>query len=152
MQKSYIQVFPKREKETKHFCKNYSLPLTFHCKKYSAYILFRSSKTQAECSWSGHQPALSVSLAAGEKWYIAQDQPGHASPDCCSMPQPAGERELLPHHRHAGQPQLSSHAQSSEDGRWEKLGCHNDLSAKWPIKSQRYSPLKPMVFFRKHCE
>lgn len=83
---------PKTRKETKHFCKTHSLPVTFHAKKYSAYILFSFSETQTECNWSGHQPTLSVSLEEGDKWHIAQE-PSRACFSCLQLHSTASWRK-----------------------------------------------------------
>lgn len=87
---------------------------------------------------------------------LLRSQPRHASLECSSIPQPAGERELLPHHR--TQSHLHSWAASSQFARGlqllkvEKMGwdgkhsCHTDLSAKCQLKSWKHSPGKPVIF------
>lgn len=82
---------------------------------------------------------------------LPRNQPGRASPDCSSMPQlEIGSCS----HIAAVQGSLSSvHMLDIQKmGHWGKHSCHSDLSAKCPIKSWKYSPLKPMIYFRELCQ
>lgn len=141
MQKSYTQVFPKPEKEAKHFCKNHSLPVTFHAKKavhtFSSALQWHrlnaaDQATSQLCLWALQQEKFGT---------LPRSQAEHASPDCSSMPQL--EKGSCSHIT-ATQGSLSSvHTLNVQKvGHWGKHSCHSDLSAKCPIKSWKYSPLK----------
>lgn len=103
-------------------CKNiisHSSPAIFHHKKYGVYILFSSSKTQAGCSWSVHQPTTSVSLGAGGKTahcsgasqgvLLSAEAPYHDQLEKGSCSHTRGHSHACT----AGRPHLSLHGASS---------------------------------------